>query len=224
MRKLLLLIVVVFALLGSAPAHAQTTTTEYPGTTTPPQATTRTIDLGTLAPGERASAEDCLFAPGTTITVVLNGAPIGTTTADQNGCVRVTVENINGGTISLGRPAFAVAGLQVAQAGTDRVRITVNDLSREVNARRGENLLTLSGTGSNGAPRLVRIFFTLPGPADAAADRGAAGRAAGGGGGALSRTGGMIMRWSLAGVALAGIGALLVVADRRRSRRPETTT
>ena len=217
----MLLIVVVFALLGSAPAHAQTTTTEYPGTTTPPQPTQRTIDLGSLSEDERGVAEDCLFAPGATINVVLNGTPLGTATADQNGCVRVTITILSDGT-AMGTITFAAAGLQAAQS-TPRARITVNELTRDANVQVRGNVLRLTGQGSNGAPRTVTILFDVGRPDGAA---GAAGAARGGaaGGGALSRTGGMILRWSLAGVALAGIGALLVVADRRRSRRPETTT
>ena len=206
MRKLIVFLALMCAgVAAAAPAFAQ----GYPGdtSTTTPQSTSATVTLGTFGDGAVFTAEFCGFAPGVPVSITFNGATVGTFTAGSDGCVRLTIRVLEDG-VALAQPVIAAAGLQLAQSGP-QPRVSIN--GTEFNANRGTNTLVATGTGANGASRTVTVRFTL-GAADGA-----------GGGGGLARTGAMVLRWSLAGGALLAVGALLVLADRRRGTRPDGT-
>jgi hypothetical protein len=167
----------------------------------------RIIDLGTIFEGEsRSTLASCPFQGSSTVSLALNGTTYGSTTANGAGAVPVTVTVTSDG-VALARPVLAVAGLQLAQAGGAVARINANGVVHDRPANVGSNLLRLSGTSTSGGPGTVDILFNI-------ATRGKGGAA----GGALPRTGAMLVRWSAAGVALTAIGIALVMTDRRRRR------
>jgi hypothetical protein len=203
MRKILLAVALVaFFALPTAVAQAQTTSTTCPGypgctTTTAAGPTSQTQQLGDHQQGDTFIIESCGFSQG--VTLQLNGNGAGDDTLNSAGCAQETVTIVEDG-VGLGAARFAAAGLHVA-APTPQVRID----GRLYTAKAGSNDLTVFGIGTNGANRTVHNLFNI------------AGRT---GGGALPRTGAMILRWSLAALALMAVGTLLVLADRRRKAAP----
>lgn len=223
MRKLLVATGVL--LLCAGPAVAQeTTTTDYPpstsststsgptttigpGTTTSTTAGPRiiTINEGQLEEGQRKIFESCGF--GQDPSVVFNSSLVDNADEiDANGCARQTVTIIEDGEpdrSALGRPGLAAIGapIHLAQASpTPIVDIDGQRFAARGNGR--ENVLQNVGFGRDGRELIVRHLFTLGEPDD--------------GRGALARTGATIVRWGLPGAALLGVGALLVLAARRR--------
>lgn len=178
--------------VGIGAAAAQSDTTVPPQTTTTGGPTSQTIPHGTANP---FVAESCGFSDG--VALQLNGSDAGSDTVGTDGCTRQNVSWTNGGTAA-GSARFAVVGVELAQTGTPKVTID----GRTYNGVIGNNTLAVFGVGTNGANRTVFHTFTIT--------------SASGGGGALPRTGAMILRWSLAALALLAVGGLLVLADRRR--------
>lgn len=228
MRKLLVATGVL--LLCAGPAVAQTSTTDYPpstsststsaptttsgptttigpGTTTSTTAGPRiiTIDEGKLEEGQRKILESCGF--GQDPTVFFNSSLVDNADEiDANGCARQAVTIIEDGepdNTALGRPALAAIGAPVHLAQARPTPIV--DIDGQRFAARGngrENVLQNVGFGRDGRELIVRHLFTIGEPD--------------GGRGALARTGATIVRWGLPGAALLGVGALLVLAARRR--------
>ena len=182
--------------LGMSAAVAQSDTTVPPATTTTGAPTSQTISHGSTNP---FVAESCGFSDG--VTLQLNGNAAGTDTVDSDGCSRQNVSWTNG--TAAGAPVLAAAGVQLAQTGTPKVTID----GRVYNGVVGTNTLSVFGIGTNGANRTVTHTFTISGAA---------------GSGGLPRTGALILRWSLAALALMAVGTLLVLADRRRKVAPIT--
>lgn len=152
---------------------------EYPGTTSttttvPPAAVVSQVS-GTARVGETTTVVSCGFAPSV-VGVAVNGQSGPNVTAARDGCARVAV----------------------AVLGSHLVRVE----GAELPARCGEetNTVSVSGTGSTGAPRVVSTAFGIE-----CAQAGTL----------LPRTGALILRWSLLGGALAAVGVLLVLANRR---------
>lgn len=200
MRKLIVILgAVALAVMAAAPAGAQT----YPtGSTTPTTAspTAGSINAGTLGSGGSVSVDVCGFVPGSTVSISLNGSPVTTATVGSNGCATITIQITSPGT-ALGRAVFAAAGLRLASTGST---LKINGVSATGLPPGQQNTIAASGTGSNLATRTVNVFFTTST---------SSGTSSG-----LPRTGIMILRWSLAALALIAVGALLVFADRRRGR------
>lgn len=183
-------------------AGGTTTTVSASGTTTTLSTTGPTsgsINAGTLGIGGTVSVDVCGFVPGSTVSLTFNGAPAGTATVGSNGCATITIQVVNPGT-ALGRPVFAVAGLQLAATGST---VKINGQTFTGLPPGQTNTIVATGTGTNGAARTVSVFFTT---------------SVGNATSPLVRTGAMILRWSLAALALIAVGALLVLADRRRGR------
>jgi len=198
MRKLIVVLgAVALTVMVAAPAGAQT----YPtGSTTPTTAgpTSGSINAGSLGAGGTVSVDVCGYVPGSTVTYTLNGVGTGTGVAGSNGCATITIQVVSPGT-AIGRPVFAAAGLRLAATSSS---LKINGVAATGLPPGQQNTIVASGTGTNLAPRTVSVFFTTSVS----------------GGGGLPRTGVMILRWSLAALALIAVGALLVFADRRRGR------
>jgi hypothetical protein len=200
MRKLILVLcATAVALLAASPAGAQT----YPtGSTTPTTAgaTSGTINAGALGPNGSVSVDVCGFVAGSTVTISLNGSAVTTAVAGSNGCATITIQVINPGA-ALGRAVFAAAGLHLAATGST---LKINGVTATGLPPGQTNAIAASGVGTNLAPRTVNVSFTVSST---------------GGTSGLPRTGLMILRWSLAALALIAVGSLLVLADRRRGRK-----
>jgi len=200
MRKLIVILgAIAVALALAAPAGAQT----YPtGSTTPTTAgpTSGSINAGTLGAGGSVSVDVCGFVPGSTVTITLNGGGVTTATVGSNGCATITIQVTNPGT-ALGRPVFAAAGLRLAATSST---LKINGVTATGNPPGQQNTIGATGTGSNLASRTVNVFFTTSTSTTSS--------------GGLPRTGVMVLRWTLAALALIAIGGLLVFADRRRNR------
>ena len=189
-------------------AFAQTTTTcpGYPGctTTTQPQDTFATIDLGLRGLGTSFDVTECNFKPGATIPVVVNDHPAGNVSANSDGCVTLHVEILSQLVVSieqtLGRHSFAATGLAAtgtnAQIKVNGQLFTIGPIGSVVN-------IVSKGTGANLANRTVTVKFTIV--KKSAVDNSG-----------LARTGTTIVRWSPLAVGLIGLGYLLVLASRRR--------
>ena len=191
-----------------------TTTTARPGGNV-------TESAGAIPDGQSRTVTLCPpFLAGSTSNATLNGnVPLGSKVADASGCISFTISNPPGGA-ALARPAIAAIGaprLMLAQSAA-----TVIIDGRSFPALVGGNSITATGIGPDGAPVTATATFTLPAPGTGGAGGtgGTGGSAGGGGGGGLPRTGAMILRWSLAALALLAVGTLLVLADRRRRVAP----
>jgi len=199
MRKLIVVLGAAVALaLVAAPAGAQTYPTGSTSTTTGTPSSA-SINAGTLGSGGATSVDVCGFLAGSTVTVTVNGGSAFTLTVGSNGCVTITISVTSAGS-AFGRPVFATVGMQLAQTGSTLV---INGHTITGNPPGVSNTIVVSGTGSDGNPRTVSVVFTTSTSSSSA----------------LPRTGVMILRWTLAALALIGVGALLVLADRRRGRK-----
>lgn len=162
------------------------------------------ILFGAMATVVVAAAPAAAQYPGTTSTTV---AP----TSQTAGTLAVGSETT---ILSCGfRPGTATATVNGASAGSDTVdadgcvRSTLAVLGTSqvrvdgttTAATCTNDVLAVTGTGANGAARTVTTSFGIDCP-----------------GGTLPRTGTSIVPWALAGGALLGFGALLVVVSRRR--------
>lgn len=172
------------------PTTTSTTTTTAPATTTTtaPGATTTTLVstggtqvVGQVNVGGSFTREVCGFAPGTQVTVSLNGGGVLTKTADANGCLQTTV------------------------AVLSETQVRVGDTTAP--ARCGTNSLVATGAGAGGAQVTQTVTFTVVCPAAAAR-------------GGVAFTGANVARWAGLGAALVAIGALVVLAARRRPPAP----
>lgn len=202
MRKLLL--VAGALLLSASPAVAQTSTTYPPPTTstTGPGTEVVTRSLGELNEGDVRTIRSCGFDEDPS--VFFNESLVDEEDEiDAEGCAEQVLRIIEDGQAGFAPPALAAVGagrLELAQTITPIVEI---DGKRFVARATGQNVLQNIGFDADGNERFVRTLFTL---GDGT-----------GGGGALARTGATVVRWSLPGAALLGVGALLVLAARRRS-------
>jgi hypothetical protein len=208
MRKLLMILMAAGLALFLAPAAGAQQVGTDPDDYTPPPGPRPcriVINLGTLFEGDvRTTDASCDWGPGSTVTVTIEGVTFQVTT-NAAGLVRVTVTFVSDG-VALSRPVLAAAGVELAQSSPVVVRVNANGVVRDVRTQLGSNLVRLTGTTTTGGPGTADIVFNL-------ARRGAIG------GGALPRTGAMILRWGIGGGVLLVIGAALVLIDRRR-RRP----
>jgi hypothetical protein len=196
-------------------ANAQTTTTDCGGSGLPacPSTTTtralsgfdRVQDLGNKREGETFQiTNNCDFAGQVVKTI--NGTNDGTGTGPCPITTITIVDDGIGNPTALGRTPglFGVIGLHLAQA-TRTPQIRVDGVLYNANALNVRNALVVQGTATGGLSGRWTNYFTIVPPAGPAA-----------GGNALGRTGAMILRWSLLGGALLAVGALLVMAARRR--------
>lgn len=202
MRKLLL--VAGALLLSAGPAVAQTSTTYPPPTTSTtagPGTEVVTRSLGELNEGDVRTIRSCGFAEDTS--VFFNESLVDEQDEiDAEGCAEQVLRIVEDGQAGFAPRALAAVGaggLELAQSLTPIVEI---DGKRFVARAPGQNVLQNIGFDADGNERFVRTLFTLGDP--------------GSGGGALARTGATVVRWSLPGAALLGVGALLVLAARRR--------
>jgi hypothetical protein len=193
----------VLLAFGVSPALAQTTTTGYvnPTTTAAPCPNGTSADLGTLAQGQTGAASVGGFGANVVAQLALNGgSSFGTATSDANGCVTVSVTVVNGGVaLSLLRP-IAAQGVHLAATGAT---VTINGVTGlTAKAPGAQNVVSVTGTGAAGNSRTDSVLFKTTGS-------GAAGTS-------LSRTGAMILRWTIVGIVLIAIGAGVLVLNRRR--------
>lgn len=197
----------VLSLVGAPAALAQTTTTSpYPGTptTAPGGPTTADIDLGLQEVGAILNISVCNFAPGTTITITINGTQISpSVVAGSNGCATIRIEVLSTLVSALGAsPLRSLAATGLAQTA-DKIQIRVNGQTLTVGPHGTVVTGIARGTGSNGFERTVTFRFTV-------VRRGTISRSG------LVRTGATVARWGIGGAGLVGIGYLLVLATRRR--------
>ena len=171
----------------------------------------RTQDFGNLSEGDNANIRNnCGYLVGSQITKTFNGTTLVTVTVGPDGCLPTDINALDDGVgnpTALGRigPLFATVGLEVAQA-TRVPRVRIDGQIHNANALGVRNSLVVQGTAADGGSGRWTNYFTLIGPA---------GNANVGGSG-LGRTGGMILRWSMLGGSILAVGALLVMASRRR--------
>lgn len=196
----------VLSLVGSAAALAQTpTTSPYPGTptTSPGGPTSADIDLGQQEVGAILNISVCNFAPGTTITITVNGTQITpSVVAGPNGCATIRIE-ILPTLVAMGpSPLRPLAATGLAQTA-NKIQIRVNGQTLTVGPHGTVVTGIARGTGSNGFERTVTFRFTV-------VRRGTIARSG------LVRTGATVARWGIGGAGLVGIGYLLVLATRRR--------
>lgn len=118
----------------------------------------------------------------------------------QPGQVSVGVNGRGGATDTVDADGCARTPLGVLSSSQVRVAGVVFSATCGTDS----NTVSVSGTGTGtaGAARIVNTVFGVDCPAAA--------------GGLLPRTGALVVRWSLLGGALMAVGALLVLADRRR--------
>ena len=192
---------------GVAPAIAQTTsTTSYVTPTTASPCPGLSQDLGTLNVGQTASGTVGGFNGSSNTTGALNGTDFGTIAADANGCVTVTVTPTAAGS-ALGLRIIAVQGVRLAATGST---VTINGVTGLTAKAPGQqNVITISGTGTGGTVTRS-VLFKVNGP--------------GVSGNSLSRTGVMILRWTIAGVVLIALGIAVLMLNRRRHSGTEAAS
>lgn len=213
-RVLLLAVVIALGIAvvfgGATPALAQTTTAPpYPGTPTTVSSapSSQTIDLGSKPLGSAQDVTECNFAPGTAITVVVNGTALSThPTADVQGCVVLHIEVLPT-LVALGRSPVRMLAATGLAAVANNVQVRVDGELVTVGPPGSVVTVVSSGTGINGSARSVSVRFTVVASS-----------------GGLIRTGAAIVKWAVLGVLLLGVGALLVLAARRRSHAHSTAS
>ena len=192
-------------LIAPSVALAQTTTTSpYPGTptTAAPGPTEADIDLGPLETGSVVNVSECNFAPGTTVTIKVNGTTISpSVVADSKGCIVVHIEVLPN-LVALGRVSHPLAATGLAAAATN-VQVRINGQTLTVGPYGTVVNVVSTGTGSNGQPRTVTVRFTV-------VKRGTVTRSG------LVRTGTTVIKYTPLAFGLVGIGYLLVLASKRR--------
>jgi hypothetical protein len=206
MRKILMTAALLTFLVLPVAANAQTTTTDYSGSTS---GNSQTVPHGTLTGTQTFTYCPSGGSPGFVdgadpdANLGLNGTSAGTDVVAPpgSGCISQTVTLSSPGS-ALGGARFAAAGLRLAATPP---QVTID--GRTYNAQFGANTLSVQGDSTAGGTLTVNHTFNIAG-------------APAGTGGALPRTGAMILRWTLAALALVTVGALLVFADRRRKVAP----
>lgn len=207
MRKLL--IAAGALLMAASPALAQTPTS-YPPPDPGGEDEVVTINHGRLTEGQTITFRSCGF--GEDPAVFFNTSLVDESDEiDGAGCAEQVLTVIEDGEpdAALGGPTLAAirAPIQLAQAGeTPVVEIEGQRFAARGNGR--QNVVQNIGISRDGDDRFVRHLFTLGQGGDAGRGRGR---------GALARTGATVVRWGLPGVALLGVGGLLVLAARRRN-------
>jgi hypothetical protein len=191
---------------AQAQGTGQTTTTAPCGSGTP-NACGFVIDIAfTLSEGQSRTEPNCNLQPGSTAVVNVNGAASDPITVNPQGCAPLQFTAVSDG-IALGglRLPLAAVGLQLAQNTAPQIRVGARTFtSRPLGTA---NLVIVQGPvpGPAGNVGRYNIRPTIIGPAAASTQ-----------GGALGRTGAMVLRWSLLGGALLAVGVLFVMASRRR--------
>ncbi len=174
------------ALLLAPPAMAQT-----PGY--PPTCNVADIpqDAGTFNVGDTfqvALSPSCVFTPGSTVAVTVNGTSVGTKTADGSGFIHVTVRVVSATQLEIDDPISVVA-----RCGTNSVVATgPSQAAGRTVTQTGTFRINCGTAGGGGAATPVK--------------------------GSVAFTGANIAKWAAVALALIGVGAVLVVADRRRGR------
>ena len=199
------LAVALVACASTSVAHAQTTTTAPCGSGTP-NACGFVIDIAfTLSEGQNRTEQNCHLQPGSQATVTVNDQASDPLTVNPQGCAPLQFTAVSDGIALAGRLPLAVVGLQLAQNTTPQIRVG----QRTFNSRPlgTANLVVVKGVvpGPGANVGQYNIRPTIIGPAGATT-----------GAGSLSRTGAMILRWSLLGGALIAVGVLFTMAGRRR--------
>jgi hypothetical protein len=145
---------------------------------------------GTFAPGDQFTVEECQFAPGSTVTLSVNGQPAGSQTADGRGCV--------------------------SQAVTVLTCSSVSVNGHVLSARVGQNSLTASGSSSTGTPVVQTVNFNVAcATAAGLSQQVAQGRSSTG----FAFTGANVARLGAFALLLMMLGAFLVRATRDRRVR-----
>src|SRR3954454_21193401 len=177
----------LLAATAAAPALAQTTTTYQPG------GCGTTTNLGSTAPGGTVSGTigpSCVFAPGSTLNMTVNGASGGTKSPNPSGGVNVSLQVVS-----------TTQGLL-----NDPVAVPVQV---------GTNTITATGPAAAGGTATVTGTFAVTAQTTTtAAGGGTTGTTTPSS--TVAFTGANILRWSLAAAALLGLGALMVWGSRRR--------
>ncbi len=210
MRKLLL--VVGALLLGASPALAQTSTTYPPATTstTAPSGQDEVVtqSLGVLREGDVRTVRSCGFERNSDVIVFFNESLVDESDeVDSAGCAEQILRIIEDGIAFAPRSLAAVGAgsLDLAQTGTSTTPVVEIDGKRFTARANAQNVIQNIGFSPDGDERFVRTLFSIGGGTSR------------GRGGALARTGATAVRWGLPGTALVGVGALLVLAAKRRN-------
>lgn len=176
-----------------APAQAQT---GYPpgGCTT----LTGTQNVGTVNVGQTfvlQLAPTCAFTPGTSLTVTVNGVNIPGKVANANGVTTVEVTVVSATQLSIDDPVLtpAICGVNSATASGPSAVAGGRTVTQTANF----TLNCSAVPGTTGAT-------STGGPATPSTGR-------------LSLTGANSLRWAAMAAVLLGVGALFVVATRRRA-------
>jgi len=146
-------------------------------------------DAGTHQIGETfrvTLAPPCVFSPGATVNVSVNGQGVIAKVADSNGFVGVTIRVVSATELEIDDPV-------------------------SVRAQCGPN--SLVGTGRSAAAGGATVSQTVTFNVACAGPGGGVARPVSG---RVAFTGANIAKWAAVALALIGIGAVLVVANRRR--------
>ncbi|HUR77325.1 MAG TPA: hypothetical protein VMZ22_05220 [Acidimicrobiales bacterium] len=199
----------VLALVGIPAAVAQTPTSPpYPGTptTSPGGPTSADIDLGLQEVGAVLNVSVCNFAPGTAISLTVNGTTINPPlVAGTNGCATIRIEVLPN-LVALGSPLHPLAATGLAQTA-NKIQVRINGQTLTVGPHGTVVTGVARGTGSNGFERTVTFRFTV-------VRRGTISRSG------LVRTGTTVIKWTPFALGLVGVGYLLLMATRRRREQP----
>ncbi len=176
------------ALLVAPPAMAQT-----PGY--PPTCNASDIpqDAGTHNVGDTFKvvlAPPCIFTPGASVNVTVNGTSVGTKIADSNGAVTLTVRSVSATEMVIDDPVSVTARCGVNTAvGTGPSAVAGRNVTQTAN-------FTLVCPGVNGPGGNGGAVTPVKG--------------------SVAFTGANIAKWALVALVLIGVGGLLVALNRRR--------
>jgi len=131
----------------------------------------------------------CVFTPGREVAVSVNGTKVGKKTADASGFVTVTVRAVSATEFSIEDPVSVVA-----RCGN--------------NSAVGNGPSAAAGTNVTQTANFRLVCPGVPGGGPVTPVKGS-----------VAFTGANIAKWAAVALALIGVGAVLVVADRRRGRK-----
>lgn len=200
--------VALVAWASTSVASAQdTTSTTAPCGSGTPNACGFVIDIAfTLSEGQSRTEQNCNLQPGSQASDTFNDQATDPITVNPQGCAPLTFTATSDGIAMSGlRLPLAAVGLQLAQNTTPQIRVGQRTFNSRPLGTANLAVVRAPVPGPAGFFGQYNIRPTLIGPANAKA-----------GGEALGRTGTMILRWSLLGGALVAVGALFVMAGRRR--------
>lgn len=176
----------------SATSVPSTTVVVGGGTTIPTTSAPTTTVATVVGPGQVGGSaslggsvtnEICGFLPGSTVQLTLNGTvSVGTTVADPNGCITITIKVLND------KPQLVVDGTQA-------------------NGICGTNMVVATGPGASGGTFSQSDSVTVNCAAQPTSSSSG-----------LPFTGANVLKLVVAAAVLIMMGALLVIADRRRGR------